>query len=61
MAVDAPVAKGDELGYFQSGSTIIVLASGALEPSVRTGQTVRVGMPLFRRTANHDSQGSHNR
>jgi len=61
MAVDAPVAKGDELGYFQSGSTIIVLASGALEPSVRTGQTVRVGMPLFRRTANHDAQGRHNR
>ena len=61
MAVDAPVAKGDELGYFQSGSTIIVLASGALEASVRTGQIVRVGMPLFRRTANHDAQGRHSR
>ena len=55
MAVDAPVAKGDELGYFQSGSTILVLASGAftLDPSVRPGHTLRVGAPLFRRTSNH--------
>ncbi len=57
MAVDAPVAKGDELGYFQSGSTILVLASGALAlaPGVRTGQTVRMGTPLFRRTRDHHS------
>lgn len=61
MAVDVPVAKGSELGYFQSGSTIIVLATGALtlDPSVRTGQTLRVGAPLFRRTSNHHSQGRH--
>jgi phosphatidylserine decarboxylase len=61
MAVDAPVAKGDELGYFQSGSTIIVLANGAfaLDASVRTGQTVRAGAPLFRRTSNHLSHERH--
>jgi phosphatidylserine decarboxylase len=51
MAVDASVKKGDELGYFQSGSTIIVLASGPLarDASVHPGQTLRVGAPLFRR------------
>jgi phosphatidylserine decarboxylase len=55
MTVDAPVGKGDELGYFQSGSTIIVLASGALtlDADIRTGRTVRAGQPLFRRTAHH--------
>jgi phosphatidylserine decarboxylase len=60
MAVDAPVAKGGELGYFQSGSTIIVLATGplAFDASVRTGQTVRAGAPLFRRTSN-DSHRKH--
>ena len=53
--VDAPVRKGDELGYFQSGSTIIVLASGPLtfDADVRSGHTVRAGQPLFRRTQNH--------
>jgi phosphatidylserine decarboxylase len=58
MSVDAPVAKGNELGYFQTGSTIIVLASGGLtlDPSIRPGHTVRVGAPLFRRTPNHKSR-----
>jgi phosphatidylserine decarboxylase len=63
MTVDAPVVKGGELGYFQSGSTIIVLAAGqlALDASVCTGQTVRAGAPLFRRTSNHDSRGRHDK
>jgi phosphatidylserine decarboxylase len=53
MPCDVAFEKGQELGYFESGSTIIVLASGtlALDPSVREGDVVRVGMPLFRRTS----------
>jgi phosphatidylserine decarboxylase len=52
MTVDAPVGKGDELGYFQSGSTIIVLARGALafDTQIRSGDTIRMGTPLFRRS-----------
>lgn len=50
----ARVAKGDELGFFQSGSTILVFASGsfAFSDHVRDGNTVRVGEPLFRRGRN---------
>ena len=48
---DVSVAKGDELGYFQHGSTILVFARGNVEfaPQIREGQLVRVGQPLFRR------------
>ncbi|MGO8997016.1 MAG: archaetidylserine decarboxylase [Polyangiaceae bacterium] len=51
MACDAAFEKGQELGYFQSGSTIILLANGplVLDPQVREGELVRVGTPLFRR------------
>lgn len=46
------VNRGDELGYFENGSTIIVLASGGFDPSelVREGDVIRMGQPLFRRT-----------
>jgi len=48
---DVSVAKGDELGFFQSGSTIIVFVSGpfAFSSAVREGATVRVGQALLRR------------
>jgi phosphatidylserine decarboxylase len=48
---DASVAKGQELGFFQSGSTIILFARGpfAFSDGVREGATVRVGQPLLRR------------
>ena len=43
------VGRGDELGYFQHGSTIIVLASAGLEAAgVALGQQVRVGRVLLR-------------
>ncbi len=53
MPCDVAFEKGQELGYFQSGSTIIVLANGplTLAPGVREGDVVRVGTPLFRRTS----------
>ncbi|MEM7199629.1 MAG: archaetidylserine decarboxylase [Planctomycetota bacterium] len=47
---DAELMKGKELGYFQHGSTIIVFATPQfrLVPSVRQGEIIRMGEPLFR-------------
>jgi phosphatidylserine decarboxylase len=41
--------KGDELGYFQHGSTIIVFATAdfSICDSARTGAAVRMGEPLL--------------
>lgn len=41
--------KGDELGYFQHGSTIIVFANRAFRftDGLREGQTIRMGQPLY--------------
>src|SRR5262249_48802990 len=49
-ACDIPVQKGEELGHFQNGSTIILFAKGRLKPSpaLSEGSTMRVGQPLFR-------------
>lgn len=45
----APVTKGQELGWFEHGSTILVLAPCELsfDPCLRTGNIVRVGQPIF--------------
>ncbi|MBV9880819.1 MAG: phosphatidylserine decarboxylase [Gemmatirosa sp.] len=50
IACDASFAKGDELGFFQHGSTILVLASCGFAPcaSVVEGRVVRMGEPLLR-------------
>ena len=50
MACDAPFAKGEAMGWFQHGSTVIVLApaSFSLCDSVREGAIIRVGQPLMR-------------
>ena len=50
MACDAPFGKGEEMGWFQHGSTVIVLApaSFSLCDSVREGGIIRVGQPLMR-------------
>ena len=49
----AAFRKGDEMGYFRHGSTIIVFATGGLEPSerVRPGALVRMGEALLRHNA----------
>jgi len=49
----ASFMKGQELGYFESGSTIVMFASGSFEFSdnVREGSTIRVGEALFIRPA----------
>ncbi len=48
---DASVRKGDELGWFEHGSTIIVLAPEHFEFSdnVADGARIRAGEPLLRR------------
>jgi phosphatidylserine decarboxylase len=50
LACDAEFRKGDELGWFEHGSTIIVFAPEGfvLADNVRDGATVRVGEPLMR-------------
>ena len=47
---DATFRKGEEIGWFEHGSTIIVLASrgAALCDDIRTGARVRMGRPLMR-------------
>jgi phosphatidylserine decarboxylase len=49
ISCDARYEKGQELGWFEQGSTIIVLASGdlALADGVGEGRTLRVGEPLL--------------
>jgi phosphatidylserine decarboxylase len=46
----ARVAKGEEMGWFQHGSTIIVFAPAGftLHESVQPGARVRMGQPLLR-------------
>ncbi len=46
------VAKGDVLGHFEHGSTIVLFAAGELrfDERVRSGEIVRMGEPLMRYT-----------
>jgi phosphatidylserine decarboxylase len=41
--------KGDEMGHFRHGSTIVVFGTDGLEqcPNVREGEGIRMGEPLF--------------
>ena len=50
---DASVHKGDELGWFEHGSTIIVLAPDHFEfcGNVREGARILAGQPLMRKPA----------
>lgn len=47
---DARFAKGDEMGWFEHGSTIVALAPDgfSLCDNVREGAIIRVGQPLMR-------------
>ena len=49
IACDAKFVKGQELGYFENGSTIVMFASDDFEFShnIVEGSTIRVGDPLF--------------
>jgi phosphatidylserine decarboxylase len=50
VACDAAFRKGEEIGWFQHGSTIVLFAPGefTLCDQVREGVTVRMGQPLMR-------------
>lgn len=50
MPCDAAVAKGQELGWFEHGSTIIVFAPRGfmLAEGIRSGTGIRMGQPLMR-------------
>ncbi len=52
-ACDAFLRKGDEMGWFEHGSTIVVFAPAGFAPApeVRSGETIRAGVPLMRRIA----------
>lgn len=49
IACQQAFSKGDEMGYFQHGSTIIVLApaGASLAPDVAPGTLLRAGQPLL--------------
>lgn len=51
LPCDATAEKGEELGWFEHGSTIVVLAprGAQLAPGVELGRELRAGQALFRR------------
>ena len=53
FSCDAPLRKGEEMGWFEHGSTIILLATEGfrLGDDVREGVTIRAGQPLLRMPA----------
>jgi len=53
--------KGDELGYFQHGSTIIVFATAdhAMCEGIETGNRVNMGQALLRKDARSKFEQSH--
>ena len=50
ISCDAPLRKGEEMGWFQHGSTIIVFAPAGFElcDEVQPKSIIRVGRPLLR-------------
>jgi phosphatidylserine decarboxylase len=46
------VRRGEEIGAFHLGSSVVLLAADpTLVPAARAGEVVRVGRPLFRRAS----------
>ena len=54
MPCAADYGKGDEMGWFEHGSTIVMLAPGSwsFAEGVKLGKVMRMGEPLFRTPAN---------
>ena len=50
MSCNVPLRKGEEMGWFQHGSTIVLLAPGSFRlcDGVREGALIRVGQPMMR-------------
>ena len=53
IACDAALAKGEEMGWFEHGSTIIVFVPPGfvLAEGIETGATIRMGRALLKREA----------
>jgi len=52
-----PIRRGEELGVFNLGSTVVLLVADAgLAEAARAGGLVRVGQPLWRRDASADGR-----
>ncbi len=60
FAVDTPCQKGDELGWFQHGSTLLVFATRGFRlcEHLQEGARVRVGEALLRRTTDSTASTS---
>ncbi len=60
IVCDATYRRGDEMGWFQHGSTIVLFANGAFElaDGITTGTTLRMGQPLLRRRRIDHSTGT---
>jgi len=56
----AVLRKGEEVGWFEHGSTIIVLAPAGftLAPAVRAGARLRMGEPLLRKPQFEEEEGA---
>ena len=54
-------SKGEELGYFQHGSTIILFATGdhTFCPGIETGERVRMGQALLAAEHTNDTHEAH--
>ena len=52
ISCDAPLQKGQEMGWFEHGSTIIVFAPYGFDlcEKIVTGQHIKMGNPLLRKT-----------
>lgn len=53
LPCNARYARGEEMGHFEHGSTILVFAPAgvSLAPGLQTGQFIRMGQPLLQRDA----------
>jgi phosphatidylserine decarboxylase len=51
FAVAASLAKGDEMGWFEQGSTLVLLLPSGWELTAGTGERVKQGQALARRSA----------
>jgi phosphatidylserine decarboxylase len=49
MPCDVAVRRGQELGWFEHGSTLVLFVPAGYEPLVACGQRLRMGEALMRR------------
>lgn len=46
---NAPIHRGQEMGWFEHGSTLVILVPPGMVPLVQTGERLRMGQALLRR------------